>query len=185
MLLRLLRHIRHHVVGYIALVFAIGAGGGYAIAASRPATVSACADKGTGILHLHRHGRCKRSQIRVAWNQRGPQGLQGRAGAQGAPAPTAWAEVASTGVVVSFASGKNVTVQRVGLGTYAIQVAPAACPDNNTAPVVTPAGAPIAGALPIASVAGDGRNFTVYTGTVSTAGFTPADEGFNVSVPCD
>jgi hypothetical protein len=42
---RLLQHIRHNVVAYLALVLAIGAGGGYAMAASNNKTITVCADK--------------------------------------------------------------------------------------------------------------------------------------------
>ena len=75
-----------NVIPYLALlvVLVVGAGGGYALAASSTKTITVCADKSTGILHLKTHGRCKSSQTRVTWNQQGPPGPQGAPGAQGA-----------------------------------------------------------------------------------------------------
>ena len=83
MLTRLLHHIRKNVIAYLALFVALGAGGGYAVAASNNKTITVCADKKTGVLHLKTRGRCKSSQTRVSWNQQGPQGLQGAPGPQG------------------------------------------------------------------------------------------------------
>ena len=81
-----------NVIPYLALllVLAVGAGGGYALAASNNKTITVCADKSTGILHLKTRGRCKSSQTRVTWNEQGPpgpQGQQGSQGPQGEPAP--------------------------------------------------------------------------------------------------
>ena len=97
---------RRNLIPYAALLLAlvVGAGGGYALAASKTKTITVCADKKTGILHLHNHGKCKRSQTRVSWNQKGPQGppgVQGPAGQPGAPAVSIWANVANDGSVVS------------------------------------------------------------------------------------
>src|SRR5438270_14058584 len=102
-------HARRNLIPYLALLLVLvaGAGGGYALAASQAKTITVCADKRTGILHLHNHGKCKRSQTRVAWNQKGPQGpqgvqgVQGPAGQAGAAAVSIWANVANAGAVVS------------------------------------------------------------------------------------
>jgi hypothetical protein len=70
--LRPLHHIRRNVLAYVALFLAIGAGGGYAIAATGAGkTITACANKRTGALFLHARGRCKRGLRKVTWNQRG------------------------------------------------------------------------------------------------------------------
>ncbi len=63
----LLAYARRNAIPSLALllVLAIGLGGGYALAASKTKTITVCADKGTGILHLKTHGRCKRGQTRV------------------------------------------------------------------------------------------------------------------------
>ncbi len=101
----LFAHARRQTLLYIVLALAIGlgVGGGYALAASTTKTITVCADKGTGVLHLKTHGRCKRSQTRVTWNQRGPQGPQGGqgpAGQPGAPAVSIWANVTNAGAVL-------------------------------------------------------------------------------------
>ena len=74
-----------NVIPYLALllVLVVGAGGGYALAASNNKTITVCADKSTGILHLKTRGRCKSSQTRVTWNQQGPPGPQGASGGAG------------------------------------------------------------------------------------------------------
>ena len=78
-------HLRRHAIPYLVcgVVLVLGLGGGYALAASKTKTITVCADKGTGVLHLKNHGRCKRGQTRVTWNQQGPQGVQGPAGPAG------------------------------------------------------------------------------------------------------
>ena len=71
----------------VAMLLLLGVGAGYAIASTKAKTIKVCADKGTGVLHLKSHGRCKRGQTRVTWNQRGPQGMPGHGrGQPGAPA---------------------------------------------------------------------------------------------------
>ena len=88
------RYVRRNAVVYMALALLVllGIGTGYAIAATKTKTITVCADKGTGVLHPKNHGRCKRGQTRVTWNQRGPQGMPGRAGQPGAPAVSVWAK---------------------------------------------------------------------------------------------
>jgi hypothetical protein len=174
---RLTAHLQRNVIAYLALTVAIGAGSGYAIAVANPNTIHACVNNRTHALFIQK--RCHRGQSAITWNQQGPQGPQGRAGA---PAGTAWAFVGSQG---SVPVGKNVSAQRTGVGTYAVQVAASACPNNNTAPVVTPLGPGAPGSSPVASIAGSGRNFTVFTGTVGAGGFAAADVSFDVNVPCD
>ncbi len=53
----LLAHARRNAIPSAALllVLAIAAGGGYALAASKTKTITVCADKGTGVLHLKTH----------------------------------------------------------------------------------------------------------------------------------
>ena len=92
-----------NLIPYLALlvVLVVGAGGGYALAASGTKTITVCADKSTGILHLKTRGRCKSSQTRVTWNQQGPPGPQGAQGAQGAH----WARTGAAGVAGCPGSG--------------------------------------------------------------------------------
>ena len=142
---------RRNVIPYLALllVLVVGLGGGYAIAASKTKTISVCADKKTGILHLKTRGRCKSSQTRVTWNQQGPQGAtgtqgpQGPAGAQGAPGPpgvqgtaaiSVWANVAGTGDVLG---GSGLAVRHVSTGTYQVTVTDSTCSRGTNAPVVS------------------------------------------------
>src|SRR5262249_23556091 len=116
---KLTPHIRRRAVAYglLLLVLALGVGGGYALAASKTKTITVCADKQTGILQLHRRGKCNGTQTRVTWTQRGPQGAQGvagPAGQPGAPAASAWAQVTNAG---SLFSGQGLSVQHVSAGT--------------------------------------------------------------------
>ncbi|HXZ78155.1 MAG TPA: hypothetical protein VEH31_45775 [Streptosporangiaceae bacterium] len=173
---RLAAHLQRNVIAYLALTVAIGAGGGYAIPAANTRTIHACVNNHTHALFIQK--RCHRGQSAIVWNQQGPQGPQGRAGT---PASAAWATVGSDG---SVPVGKNISARRTGVGTYAVQVDASACPNNASAPVVTPSGPTPPGA-PVASIGGAGRSFTVFTGTVTASGFTAADVSFNVSVPCD
>ncbi len=185
---QLLAHARRNVIAYLALILAVGAGGGYALAASHTKTITACADKQTGVLHVRVHGRCKRSQTRVTWNQQGPQGPQGHVGEPGAPAVTVWAVVGDAGEI---ASGQGVSVQRVSAGTYQVTVTATSCAQHWNAPTVTvsdsnpPAGY-AAGAFPVAWVgnAGTNQQFTIHTGVVAGGTFTPTDHTFNLQDAC-
>lgn len=192
MTLRALQHLRGNAIPYAALLLvAVGAGGGYAIAATRsPKTITACANKKTGAIYYARHGRCSRRQIKLRWNQRGPQGASGATGAQGpagASAAQAWGVVGNNG---SIPVGQGLSAQHTGTGTYAVTVTAPACAGKDTAPIVSPsdtyppAGQP-AGAFPVAWVADTlAGPFTVHTGVVSGGAFTPIDDSFNVQVNC-
>jgi len=188
----LLAHMRRSAIPYVALllVLAVGLGGGYALAASKTKTITVCADKSTGILHLKTHGRCKRSQTRVTWNQQGPQGVagvQGPTGQPGAPAVSVWAEVANDGTM-SF--GEGLSVEHVSAGTYQVTITAPACAQSGNAPVISISDAPpanqTAGAFPVAWFGSTGINqqFMVFTGTVSGGSFTPADHTFTVMDAC-
>ena len=73
------QHLRRNAIPYLVcgVVLVLGVGGGYAYAASKTKTITVCADKGTGVLHLKTHGRCKRGQTRVTWNQKGRRAAKG------------------------------------------------------------------------------------------------------------
>jgi hypothetical protein len=184
---------RRSLIPYAALllVLVVGAGGGYALAASKNKTIAVCADKKTGILHLHNHGKCKRTQTRVTWNQQGlqgPQGAQGPAGQPGAAAAGAWAVVAGSGAV---AAGQGISVHRISAGSYQVSVSAPACAQGFNAPVVSvsdanPPNGQGAGAFPVAWVGDTATNqqFTVTTGVVATGTFTPTDHTFNVIDAC-
>ena len=182
-------HARRNAIPYLALllVLVVGAGGGYALAASKSKTITVCADKKTGILHLHDRGKCKRDQTRVMWNQRGPQGLpgvQGPSGQPGAPAVSVWANVSQLGVVIS---GQGLSVQHLSTGIYQITITASGCAQGSNAPVVTVADAiPPGGAFPVAWYGSTGLNqqFPVYTGDVVSGAFTSADHSFTVMDAC-
>jgi len=205
MLSRVLHHIRHNVVAYLALFVALGAGGGYAMAAGNSKAITVCADKKTGVLHLKTRGRCKGSQTRVSWNQQGPQGLQGpqgstgaqgATGAQGVPGArgpagvTVWADVANDGTVFQ---GRGIAVQRVGAGTYQVTITDPTCAPGANAPVVTVAdaapGLVPGGVFPTAWYGATvfNQQFMVYTGVVSAGPpmtFTATDHTFDILDAC-
>jgi hypothetical protein len=201
-------HLRRNPVPYLALllVLAVGVGGGYALAASNSKTITVCADKKTGVLHLKTRGRCKSSQTRVTWNQQGPQGVQGSQGAAGPQGPagaqgpvgsqgpagvTVWANVADNGTVVA---GQGVAVQHVSPGTYQVTITAQACAQRNNAPTISVSdaapGLVSGGGFPVAWYGATGGNvqFMVYTGLVSpgpSSAFTPTDHTFDVLDACE
>ena len=183
---------RRNPVPYLALllVLAVGIGAGYAVAASKTKTITVCADKKTGILHLHNHGKCKSTQTRVTWNQQGPQGVQGPAGQPGAPAVSVWANVTDAGAVLA---GQGLSVQRLGLGTYQVTITAPGCIQHDNAPVVSvsdsnpPAGQMSgSGSFPVAWYGATGANqqFMVFTGLVINGLFTASDHTFDVMDAC-
>jgi hypothetical protein len=185
---RILKHLRDHVVAYLALVFAVAGGGGYAFAAAAgTGTITACANKKTGELFLRTRGHCTRAQTRESWNRQGPQGAPGQAGPAGAAPPSAWAIVSNDG---QAHPSDGISAQRLSAGTYQITVTAQACADKQNAPTVTisdanPPNGQTAGAFPVAWVEDAGVGpFTVYTGVVLGGAFTPTDHTFNVQAVC-
>ena len=157
-------------------------------AASKTKTITVCADKGTGVLHLKNHGRCKRGQTRVTWNQQGSQGVQGPAGQTGAAAVSVWGQVTNAG---SLLFGQGLTVQHLSAGTYQVTITAPACAHGANAPVVTvsdgnPPAGQVAGAFPVAWYESTGSNqqFMVFTGVVVGGSFTPTDHTFTVMDTC-
>jgi hypothetical protein len=65
-----------------ALAATISLGAIQYVAASGGSTITACANKSTGVMRLLSKGSCKKTERKVAWNQ---QGIQGQAGLQGIP----------------------------------------------------------------------------------------------------
>jgi len=188
----LLAHMRRSAIPYVALllVLAVGLGGGYALAASKTKTITVCADKSTGILHLKTHGKCKRSQTRVTWNQQGPQGVpgvQGPAGQAGPAATSVWATVTNTG---SVAFGQGISVQHQGTGMYEVTITASACAQSSNAPVVTVSDSdPPVGetsGFPEAWFQSTGLNdqFMVFTGVVVGGNFTGTDHTFDIIDVC-
>jgi hypothetical protein len=184
---------RRNLIPYAALLLVLvaGLGGGYALAAAKNKSITVCVDKNTGILHLHNHGKCKRTQTRLTWNQKGaqgPQGVQGPAGQAGPPAVSVWAVVAGSGVV---ASGQGISVQRLSVGSYELTISAPACAQGFNAPVVSvsdayPPNGQGPGAFAVAWVGDTATNqqFTVTTGVVASGLFMPTDHTFNVVDAC-
>jgi hypothetical protein len=174
----------------VALLLGViaAAGGGYALAASKTKTITVCADKGAGVLHLKNHGKCKRGQTRVTWNQQGPQGVQGPQGPQGAPAASAWGVVLTSGTVFA---GQGIAIQHTSPGTYELTITAPACAQRFNAPVITvndanPPNGLGTGTFPVAWVGAvnGSTQFNVFTGVVSGGSFTATDHDFFVVDEC-
>jgi hypothetical protein len=174
------RHISRNVIAYLALFFALGAGGSYALAATASnGSVVVCADRGTGVMHLAKHQRCGRHQSRIALSS-----------ALDRPTVSAWAAANENG---GIESGTGVTIAHGGAGLYNITVTATSCRHAfNNAPVVSindyepPAGFG-AGAFPMAwtQTASTGvEAFTIHTGVVVSGAFQPRDEPFNFTDSC-
>ena len=185
---KLLTWIRGQAIAILALFLALS--GGYALAATtRSKTITVCANKKTGLLYLHSHGRCTRKQTRISWNQQGPQGPEGAQGPQGpagAPAVSVWGLVAGNGQVTA---GQGLSVQHVSAGTYQVTVTAAGCATGLNAPTVAvsdanPPNGQSAGAFPEAWVTDAGSTFLVTTGVVVNGSFTATDHTFNVQDAC-
>jgi hypothetical protein len=191
----ILAHLRRSAIPYAALLIVLvaGLGGGYALAASKTKTITVCADKKTGILHLKTRGKCKRGQTRVVWNQKGlqgPQGVPGATGPQGASAVSVWANVTNAGSVLA---GQGISVQHVSSGEYEVTITAPACAHGSNAPVVSvsdgepPNGQSSSMVFPVAWYEATGLNqqFTVFTGDVTPgSGFSPSDHTFDVLDAC-
>lgn len=176
MLLRPLHHARRNVMAYLALFFAVGAGGGFAIAASSNNTIHGCVSNRTHLLSIQKS--CKQGQHPLVWNKQASQ----------SQSPGAWAAVQANGFTGTGARG--VAVQHVSSGTYNLTVTTPQCARVTDAPTITvdtaspPLGTPT-GAFPVAWESFRSRTtFTVYTGVVAGGSFTPTDEAFSVQVPC-
>ena len=97
LLTRILSYLRRNVIAFVALFFALGAGGGYAIAATNNKTIHGCLNNRTRALYVQK--RCHRGQSALVWNQQGP------------PSPTAWAAVQANGF--TGAGARGISVQHV------------------------------------------------------------------------
>jgi hypothetical protein len=106
------------ILGLVALAVAAA---GFAIAAnpSRDGTVTACVNKKTRVMRLAKsNNRCKRTEFKLRFNQRGRQGLPGQNGAPGQPGANAATsyrdakpgEVSTTSINAVALDGPSVTV---------------------------------------------------------------------------
>jgi hypothetical protein len=190
---RMLGHVRHNTVAYLALVFSvIGGGGGYAVAAtthhgsakkSDKTAIVACASKKSGELFLHKSGKCARGRHQVRWSVRGPKGVRGAAGATGAAGASAPSihgifDAQDGG---AFPGSQGATATATGLGTFSVVITDPTCAAAANVPTVTPfdsydSAGPVAppGAVPVAwlSDTPSPSQFIVHTGFVANGAFT-------------
>jgi hypothetical protein len=175
------RHLRSNVVAYLALAFAVGSGGSYALAASASnGTIAVCVDRGSGVMHLAKHPRCGSHQSRI-----------GLSSALDRPTVSAWATANVNG---GIESGSGASVTHAGAGTYEVRVTAPNCRHAfNNAPVVSindgqpPYGTGASAAFPVAwtETASTGvEAFTIHTGVVVSGAFQPRDEPFNFTDSC-
>jgi hypothetical protein len=83
--MRRLSALRGAPVVLAGTIVVLAAGGGYAIASSKPHNINACIKRGTRTLYT---SPCHHGDKKVTWNTTGPQGvpgLQGTAGVAGTP----------------------------------------------------------------------------------------------------
>lgn len=164
------------MIAYVALFFAVGAGGGYAIATAKTKTIHGCVSNSTHALYIQK--RCHRGQHPLVWDQRASRGQS----------LAAWAAVQANGF--TGAGARGISVQHISTGTYNLNITPPECAQVTDAPTVTvDSGSPplgvSAGAFPVAWESFRSRTtFTIYTGVVTGGSFTPTDEAFSVQVPC-
>lgn len=203
--------IKQNAIAFLALFFAIGGGGGYALAATKaPAkkttTIHACEVKRTGELVVAK--KCNKRQKAVVWNQRGPAGVRGKTGAKGATgvagaagapgaqgpagpvAETAWGLVAP-GPNVGQQGGTGYTVSYIGTGHYQVTLTSCTGVSKNGGFLeVTPQGdaQPNSANPPVvANVDGGsigGHVFGVYLSTYENGAWTPVDSAINLVGGC-
>ena len=154
-----------------ALVGALLAGGGYALAASHQAkTIHGCINNKTRVLTVQT--RCRRGQSQLRWNQRGPAGPAGPAGPQ---AVGAWGSVtiSAQGAAVS---GQNLAVTRTGAGTASVTITGGPCQREPSAVVATPEAGSPGFPTPVAYVSGNANGqFGLVVGTFTGGAFSTQD----------
>jgi hypothetical protein len=187
MLNRPLHHVRenaHSAVPYIALLVAIGGGGGYALAASNSKTIHGCVNSRTHALYVQK--RCQRGHSELVWNQRGPQGPAGT------PVAQAFGVVNYDGTVSLFQS-QGISAQHVGTGVYDVAITSAACAKRANAPTitVTQGGSPSvipppAESAPVGWIQDTAldQQFIVHTGYVADGTFSAYDFRFDIEDAC-
>jgi hypothetical protein len=194
---RMLAHVRHNTVAYLALVFSvIGGGGGYAVAAtthhgsakkSKKTAIVACASEKTGELFLHpASGKCAKGRRKVTWNAKGPKGARGAAGKAGAAGAAGPPAPSIRGIFDAqdggaFPGAQGVTATATGIGTFSVVITDPTCSQGINVPTVTPfdtydSAGPVVppGAVPVAwlSDSGSATQFVLHTGFVANGAFT-------------
>ena len=69
--------------GLGAITATISLGAVQYVSANGGSSITACANKSTGIMRYLTKGSCKKTETKVTWNQQGQQGTQGPTGPQG------------------------------------------------------------------------------------------------------
>jgi hypothetical protein len=106
---KLVDHARRHMVAYLALFFALGAGA-YAAIPDSNGVIHGCYQKKKGNLRVVRAGkRCSKSEKAIAWNQKGLQGPQGVPGTNGATGATGATGAPGRSALTPLQSGETET----------------------------------------------------------------------------
>lgn len=129
----LVLHVRRHLVGYLALVVALAAGGGVAYSSipDGAGVIHGCYDTASGALRVidtDAAGVCRGGETALDWNQKGEPGLSGAMGAPGAAGPqgppgsaTAYGRSAGGPIALPEPGGvKKVATLTVPRGSYVI-----------------------------------------------------------------
>ena len=191
---RFLHHLRKNIISYLALFFAVGASGGYALAATHTKTIHGCVTRSHQLLI---QTKCARDEKSLSWNQTGPQGPQGQAGAAGTSPFSASGGVSTNGVAAPNSQG--FTVQPLAAGEYQVTLTGAACSvsgGQGDSLVVSPLGSP--GDIgygsggytseyhvaDVGDVGGSPGVFDVYTGEVTNGSYASEDVAFDVLGAC-
>lgn len=98
-----------------AVIGALLAGGGYAIAASRSNTVHGCVNNRTSVLTVRKH--CPKGTTGLSWSRQGPRGRTGARGAIGAAGQAASVQV---GTVTTSTTATTASVTNSGSSSNAI-----------------------------------------------------------------
>lgn len=178
---RALAYLRSNLIAFFALFFALGAGGGYALAAWTPGpTVFACADRGTGVLHVKTYqGACSSRQKEVdLWSAARPRTawvISDAAGHQlagwGARVTSYYTGTHSYGIEYTLADASGDRAARF-TGSCAVSVTPDAQVDR-----ILPQGVPI-----VASVERDSQGWEVYLMNPTTGALI--QDGFSATINC-
>jgi hypothetical protein len=172
---RLVRHLKSNVVAYVALFFALGAGGGYAVAATTASpSIHSCVVSRTGELLVR--ARCRRGERALALGKPVPIGDQ----------PTvAVGQVNSEGVVVDES---GLVIKEIEPGEFRVTATAPGCRGSKViqTPIVSPVvdagpGTPVV--LTSSPVPGN-PSFEVGAGLTSNGGDAPGNQGFELLDTC-
>lgn len=102
-----------------AVIGALLAGGGYAIAATTSTkTIHACVSKSSKALTVR--SKCPKGTTALVWNQKGQHGATGKAGATGATGPAGQAASVKVGTVTTSTTATTASVTNTGTSSAAV-----------------------------------------------------------------